>query len=1059
MTKFLSTVSRNLSPSNYSWDSVVHQQSRPLLDSELNLSQDILSEKSRIDLPSGILSRYPINESVGSLIFSPTTPNEFGVNPFKALVAGKILEVKGTNSTTDVNKIYLPAPETTSGPGTDLKRTDFVFLEMWLQEVTPSMNARSRLRVVGVLTGDTLTIGDGINPDIILTEGTDFFVGVSNPHTARNIAEAINDYDGLNLGLTIGGVTITAETRGTDFLFLLMTGGANGNNITFTPSSLTSIEVINSPSGGTTGTGKPDADHIYYAGNVLSDSSLWLDDNIQDPNISTSSSRRVQIQYRIRVHSSTFFSPVSTPFGLDDGSIYAQGGAGTEVVGRIFSRHDTDHGLWIAGDGDLTSSTEFSSVDGFVYAIPLFFVFRRNQADTASGYGFNPNDDANTGLLSTHDGTFTNAVICVDPIPLGESDRPDGLFADEISTSDVLDLRRRVFPQGVDFSAALEYQFHALLDNTNRTWFLDESVFNTYADGTGGISTTPMVCDVFGLSDLSAGNYKRDFDRVSRRFSTAPLIERTTIVAYPQDTTSPTGVSVASAGGDPLKWYEGDVIVIDFSGLNSRSDALWTTFEPLDPETDNPVDFWVNGTRILDIGYCWHDDTDGMGNTDNTAKFSKIEVLSETLVRLTLDRNDQLANRGDGVTAPAPTDCLVGDATGNTGSEYGIYIEVILEYPASDKGLTETPISTLQPDVTAYPRGAVLNFPVGTEPHSDADNEKPLVHLEDQRRELSIEYIGEQRTDEFVAYSGTAVRLPYRIFYDPTDVLTLPEVYDRSGGANDGDLLALNLSECQFGQAETILVWTADSTTFPRLVEVTCYPLLACVPNNVKFFVYYRGVCPQTCGTKAGSVNSGVGGLCPDELELKPLAVSRNITTLLQGAGAGSSGYPFYAPYEQLGTSSRAEDTYGYTEWGVLNGTEVYLDDLRINTGMVDLPSFVPFVSSVGVTLGEISGGGVPVKDDEGRVIYPTLENASYFPSAFAKNLSAYYRDYKTCLPILMRVDSDAHTLYRKNEVVLVVFIKTTPWGEGVAVDMREDNTNLVVACVYRTTHLMLLGE
>lgn len=1055
MSKFLSSVSRNLTPTDYAWDSVVHQFARPLLDSELNLSQDILSEKTRPDFPTGMISRYPTNTDTGAFVFqSPFEPNQLVFKAFKAHVAGKIIEVKGTNSSDPtLNKITLPDPETTSGPGTNTQRTDFVFLEMWLQDVTPSMPARGRLRVLGILAGDTLTFGDGVNPDITLTEGVDFSAGYDNPSSARYIAEAINNYDGAGAGLTLGSVTISAETRGSEFIFLILTGGADGNNIVITPSSLTSISVVNTPSGGSDGQGKPDADHIYYAGNVLSDSSLWLTDNIQDPNLTVSSSRRVQVQYRIRTYSSTFFSPLLSPFGLEYGSIYAQGGASAEVSGKQFSRHDVDNGLWIAGDGNQTDATAFSSVDGFVYAMPLCFVFRRNQADEASGFGFNPFEDVNTGLVSTHGGTFINAVISPDIIPAGESDRPDGLFADQIAEADVLDLRKRIFPQGLDYQAALDYEFHSLLDNTNRTWFLSESVFNTLGDSTGGISSTPLVCDVFGLNDSTSGTYKRDFDRIARRYSTAPLIERTTIVAYPSAVSNPLGVSVPGSGS----WNDGDEIIIDFSQLNSRGGALWDTFEVGDPLTDHPSDYWISGARVLDVGLCWHDDADGTGTTDTMVKFSKIEFLSETEVKLTLAANPQLANGGDGATPPAATDCLVGDSTGNTGSSRGLFIEVVVEYPASNLGLTETPIDPLQPSSTAYPNGAVLNYPLGDLPHDDALSSNVLVSLEEQRREASIEYVGDTRTDEFVAYSGVAVRLPYRVYYNPDDPSTLPVVVDASGGANDGTTLTLIPDDCKFGQAETILVWEPDSTTAPRLVSVTSYPLLPCVPNNISVYVYYRAVCPQTCGTKVASVNVASGGLCPDELELQPLAIGKNITTLLQGAGASSSGYPFYAPYEQLGTSPLAESE-GYVEWGVLNGTEVYLDDLRINTGMVDLPSFVPFVSSVGVTLGEASGGGHPTKDNEGRVIYPTLENASYFPSAFAKNLGASYRDYKTCLPALMRVVSDDHSLYRKGEVVLVVFVKTTPWGEGVAVDMREDESNLVVACVYRTRHQMLVG-
>jgi hypothetical protein len=88
------------------------------------------------------------------------------------------------------------------------------------------------------------------------------------------------------------------------------------------------------------------------------------------------------------------------------------------------------------------------------------------------------------------------------------------------------------------------------------------------------------------------------------------------------------------------------------------------------------------------------------------------------------------------------------------------------------------------------------------------------------------------------------------------------------------------------------------------------------------------------------------------------------------------------------------------------------------------------------------------------------MEDSSYFPSAFAKNMGGYHRDYKTSLPCLMKIVDDNHTLYRKGEVVLVVFVKTNIWGQGVSVDMRETLAdNYVAACVYRTKNQLLLGE
>ena len=56
-TKYLSSTSRNLDTTDYAWESVIHQFGRPLLDSELNLSQDVLRAQQRKPNPSGILQR------------------------------------------------------------------------------------------------------------------------------------------------------------------------------------------------------------------------------------------------------------------------------------------------------------------------------------------------------------------------------------------------------------------------------------------------------------------------------------------------------------------------------------------------------------------------------------------------------------------------------------------------------------------------------------------------------------------------------------------------------------------------------------------------------------------------------------------------------------------------------------------------------------------------------------------------------------------------------------------------------------------------------------------
>ena len=62
--KYLPSTSRDLDPTNYAWDSVVYQAGRPMLDSELNLTQDIINKKNT--LPSGMISYQGQDDDIGS---------------------------------------------------------------------------------------------------------------------------------------------------------------------------------------------------------------------------------------------------------------------------------------------------------------------------------------------------------------------------------------------------------------------------------------------------------------------------------------------------------------------------------------------------------------------------------------------------------------------------------------------------------------------------------------------------------------------------------------------------------------------------------------------------------------------------------------------------------------------------------------------------------------------------------------------------------------------------------------------------------------------------------
>ena len=132
---------------------------------------------------------------------------------------------------------------------------------------------------------------------------------------------------------------------------------------------------------------KPAADHVHMYGNTEY-GGVNIPDDIEDPAIGFETTERVQVQYRIRVYGSMGASGESAaldlyPDGLEDPGILAQGAADAPQTGIWFSNMRSelgDSGLWRAGSGDASSRDLLKTVDGYVYAIPICAVFRRNSS-------------------------------------------------------------------------------------------------------------------------------------------------------------------------------------------------------------------------------------------------------------------------------------------------------------------------------------------------------------------------------------------------------------------------------------------------------------------------------------------------------------------------------------------------------------------------------------------------------------------------------------------------------------------------------------------------------
>ena len=224
---------------------------------------------------------------------------------------------------------------------------------------------------------------------------------------------------------------------------------------------------------------KPAADRIWKYGNTQYGGSNIVDDLI-DPVINAPSSLRKQVQYKIRVVPDVDFA--NYPDGVNAPNVKARGAANVDTT-YTFTRSISDPGLYVAGDGSPSAQSAFSNPEGYVYAIPLFRIHRRN----SSAYGLtNPNG---------------SAMSINDPF----SDRPDGLFYDEVSLNDIQDLRHLVVSDQ-SFSEILEDNFDDLLRRDLTLSFGRDAAIDSQIQG-----KQMLTVDGFSLIDQS-GVYDMPFD-------------------------------------------------------------------------------------------------------------------------------------------------------------------------------------------------------------------------------------------------------------------------------------------------------------------------------------------------------------------------------------------------------------------------------------------------------------------------------------------------------------------------------------------------------------------
>lgn len=280
-------------------------------------------------------------------------------------------------------------------------------------------------------------------------------------------------------------------------------------------------------------------DTIYRLGNVLNGTTNPSNDLI-DPAINIETSLRIQIQYRLRVVEDIGFE--AYPEGFDPTKVFAQGAASLPLCDYSYTYFNPvagDIGLWRAGEGDAGSTptqpsdsqVKFGTVDGYVYAVPMFAIHRRNTQ------AYNPDSNSNGALYSL--AQYTDGT---------SSDRPDNNYNNLIRADDIIDLRHKVGLSGPDFKELSEKAFRMAMYGNLRTKMDKETL------GGERWGTRLVQADAISFVDKAGSVRIGGVDGIRRVYSNATATQTMALVEKT--------VSDKTVGTPGNPWTNGDKVEI-----------------------------------------------------------------------------------------------------------------------------------------------------------------------------------------------------------------------------------------------------------------------------------------------------------------------------------------------------------------------------------------------------------------------------------------------------------------------------------------------------------------
>jgi len=449
-------VSRTLSAIGRQFQTVIWQEGKPPLPSELNLMSQVDVEALREVVRSQVHSGWLLDptRASGDVVTDPQFSNQFRfglpaageLSPIlTAVVNGWVIPVAGTDTTDTANLVRLNPP-----PASD-SRIDLVFLEAWVTRVAPNPSTVNKPSATTVWRYGNVEYGGTNLPD-----------DIQDPAIGFETTERVQ----VQYRIRVYG-----------------SGAASGSSVALDvyPDGLGDPNVRGQGTAANPVAGFP----FTNMREALGDPGLWRAGN-GDPNNTLGT-----------VDGYTYAVPLCAVFRRNASGYSTIEPAGAANQNGSFDRNAAASSFVDPRDGArvLSAPALSAGIDAAVTVIPL---------SNLAGSGFDTLSPAQiaAGVYAVVDGgEIVGPIVTVGPtsvtvagrgrggtmaVPHSSGDafrfynaRPDGLFADQVAPGDVLDLRHGVSFGDWDYTRLLVHNLSNLVLNNLRTSYKESATGDT----------------------------------------------------------------------------------------------------------------------------------------------------------------------------------------------------------------------------------------------------------------------------------------------------------------------------------------------------------------------------------------------------------------------------------------------------------------------------------------------------------------------------------------------------------------------------------------------------